>query len=148
MKAGAIGLKGYFNDRQVLEMSDKLACLSFLREVIGKQVFNRELLTISAELCFPADFPAFDGHFPGQPVLPAVIQLVVVRMLAGDLLQMPLTTVKTGSMKFKGMIMPTERISIKVVLKKIDSHWQADFALSKLESDVASGNILFKKRQD
>jgi len=71
-------------------------CLPFFGKIVDKQVVDRDQGTISAELCCPADFPAFDGHFPGQPVLPAVMQLVVVRMLVAKLLQAPLETVRTG----------------------------------------------------
>lgn len=30
---------------------------------------------------FPADFPGFDGHFPGAPIVPAVVQLRTVQAL-------------------------------------------------------------------
>ena len=120
--------------------------LPLLREVITKQVFDRELGAVSAELNFPPDFAAFAGHFPGQPVLPAVIQLVVVRVLAGKLLQVPLEMVKTGRMKFKGMIKPDEVVQVQVTLSKIDGQWHAAFKLSKLDVAVSSGTIIFAAR--
>src|SRR5204863_9053847 len=30
---------------------------------------------ITGTACFPANFPAFDGHFPGNPILPAFLQI-------------------------------------------------------------------------
>ncbi|WP_428898333.1 3-hydroxyacyl-[acyl-carrier-protein] dehydratase [Parelusimicrobium proximum] len=50
----------------------------------------KELYTETADggrFTLPADFPAFDGHFPGEPILPAVVQvqmaLYVVSARAG-----------------------------------------------------------------
>ncbi len=133
-------------DNEKYYMNDNHQSLSLFRQVVAKQVLDRDQGTITAELCCPADFPAFDGHFPGQPVLPAVIQLVVVRMLAAELLQVPLETVKTGRMKFKGMVQPGERIQVQVSLEKVDDQWLAAFKLSKPEADVSSGTIIFKAR--
>jgi len=121
--------------------------LPLFGKIVDKQVVDRDQGTISAELCCPADFPAFDGHFPGQPVLPAVMQLVVVRMLVAKLLQAPLETVRTGKMKFKGMIKPNEIAQTQVTVDKIDSLWNAVFKPNKPESVVATGSILFKLRQ-
>ena len=128
-------------------MNDSHELLPLFRKVVDQLVFDRDQGTISAELCCPADFPAFDGHFPGQPVLPAVMQLVVVRMLAGELLQVPLEMVETGKMKFKGMIQPDEVILVKVDVEKIDGQWRAVFKLAKPDSVVATGSVLFKQRQ-
>lgn len=126
-------------------MNDKPEYLPWLREVIDKQVVDLDQGVISAELCCPLDLPAFDGHFPGKPVLPAVIQLVTVRMLAGEFLQMPLEMVETGKMKFKAMIEPEETIQIRVALEQIDRHWRVVFKLKNHGSIVSSGTILFKE---
>lgn len=124
-------------------MSTKPECPGWLRAALDKQVFDRDQQTVAAELCCPVDFPAFAGHFPEQPVLPAVMQLLVVRILAADLLQIPLKPVRTGKMKFKGIIRPDEMIQVRVVLVKIGEQWQADFELKNLGSLVSTGNILF-----
>ena len=38
---------------------------------------------ISANFSFPADFAGFQGHFPGNPVLPAVCILQAIMLMAG-----------------------------------------------------------------
>ena len=55
---------------------------------------------------FPPDFPAFDGHFPGQPVLPAIAQLAAVRLLAAKHLGRDLTAFRLDRAKFKSMVSP------------------------------------------
>lgn len=128
-------------------MKDNHPSLPLFRDVVDKQIFARDQATVSAELCCPADFPAFAGHFPGQPVLPAVMQLVIVRMLAGDLLQVVLDTVKIGRIKFKGMIKPEERVQIEINMDKSGQYWDAVFKLKKAGELVTSGNITFRTRQ-
>lgn len=125
-------------------MSDEHKCPAWFHRVIAKPVVNRAQGTISAELCCPADFPAFAGHFPGQPVLPAVMQLVVVRLLAGELLQRPLDPIKTDRLKFKGMIQPNETINVQVHLEKVAGDWHAAFKLRRIDAVVSAGTILFK----
>lgn len=41
--------------------------------------------TIRQCFCFSADFVGFSGHFPGDPVLPAVVQVSMGVVLAEDL---------------------------------------------------------------
>jgi 3-hydroxyacyl-[acyl-carrier-protein] dehydratase len=129
-------------------MSDNRQFPAWLRAVIDRRVMDLARGTVTAELCCPADFPAFAGHFPGQPVLPAVLQLLVVRMLAGDLLQMPLEPVATGKMKFKGMIGPGERVVIEVSLARLAELWQGVFKLRKAGTTVvSSGTVLYQARR-
>ncbi|MDF1576880.1 MAG: hypothetical protein RQ753_07350 [Desulfurivibrionaceae bacterium] len=120
--------------------------LDLFRKVVETRRFDRDRRTASAEFCCPADFPPFSGHFPGQPVLPAVIQLVFVRLIAADLLETDLEIVRTGRLKFKGMIMPDERINIRVELEKVAEEWQAVFKLKKQKAVVAAGTIIFRVR--
>ncbi|MDR1124093.1 MAG: hypothetical protein LBL61_05840 [Elusimicrobiota bacterium] len=37
-----------------------------------------------ARFMLPADFPAFSGHFPGEPVLPAVVQIQMAVYVIGE----------------------------------------------------------------
>ena len=37
--------------------------------------------TITGRYCFSDDFPGFSGHFPGYPILPAVVQLIAAQCL-------------------------------------------------------------------
>jgi 3-hydroxyacyl-[acyl-carrier-protein] dehydratase len=38
--------------------------------------------TVTAEVMAPVGYVAFDGHFPGKPILPAFAQVVLIRDLA------------------------------------------------------------------
>jgi 3-hydroxyacyl-[acyl-carrier-protein] dehydratase len=37
--------------------------------------------SVSQRYVFTPDFPVFSGHFPGQPILPAVLQIMMASLL-------------------------------------------------------------------
>lgn len=119
---------------------------SWYHEVIRCREFADDRRAVRAELCFPADFPAFAGHFPGQPVLPAVMQLAIVRMLSSDLLQAPFALIGTEKIKFKTMIGPGESIEVQVSLAEREGLWLSSFKLRNRQALVSSGAIILKLR--
>ena len=131
-----------------MKNNDDQVSLSLLRDVISRREFDRAHLTVSADFNCPPDFPAFDGHFPGQPVLPAVIQLAVVRTLSMEMLNRPLLLDKTAKLKFKNMVRPDEKVSVEVELKEIEKKWHAKFSLKTGHGIVATGGLIFKEIQD
>ena len=126
--------------------TDKLTSLPLLQQVINKVQFDDQRQQVTAELSFPADFPAFAGHFPGQPVLPAVIQLAVVRSLTADLLERPLEPIRTRRLKFKGMVGPDDLVQVRVEVKKEEDNWLASFKLARDGKAVSSGAIIFREK--
>ena len=70
--------------------------------------------SITAEAVFAEDDPWFDGHFPGEPVLPAVAQLAMaweaVETLIGA--SAPVTLAGFRRVKFKEMIRPGQRLRL------------------------------------
>ena len=63
----------------------------------------------SAVITFDPDFTGFDGHFPGNPVVPAVCQLSAVEVLAHLALgreDLKLATISL--MKFRAPLVPND----------------------------------------
>jgi 3-hydroxyacyl-[acyl-carrier-protein] dehydratase len=71
----------------------------------------------------PADHPAFAGHFPGHPILPAVTQVFLAQLLVEAIegTQVRLTGIPQG--KFTAPIGPGTRIDIEVG-RRSESLWQ------------------------
>lgn len=60
---------------------------------------------------FPPDFPGFAGHFPGNSVLPGIIQiLAVVHTAGGDSID------KVKNCKFLRPVHPDEALAVQVQL--------------------------------
>ena len=93
---------------------------------------------------FPENFPGFAGHFPQQPVLPAIIQLAAVRHLAELALGQELVPLECQRAKFRDMVQPQEEVTVSVTLTEQESNWRARFALRKGDESVSGGTLLFK----
>lgn len=94
----------------------------------------------SATFVFPAGYPGFAGHFPGKPILPAIVQLAAVRYLAECAVGRRLTPRRYVKIKFKGVIVPGEQVSVSVALAGGPDGWRGTFKLSRPAGEpVASG---------
>jgi 3-hydroxyacyl-[acyl-carrier-protein] dehydratase len=106
---------------------------------------DRDNAAVTAQLCCAPDFPGFAGHFPGQPVLPAVLQLLAVRLLAESAVGAPLSPVGVERLKFKGMVAPGETIDLRVSLHDHAELLKGEFSLVRAGAAIASGTLLFRR---
>lgn len=60
----------------------------------------------------PADFPAFEGHFPGNPLLPGVCQCSLCADALGRLNGRPMEIESISRSKFIAPIRPGQRVLI------------------------------------
>lgn len=90
-------------------------------------------------------FPGFAGHFPGAPLFSAIFQLTLVRLAAGFLLGRPLVPLRTGKVKFNGMVLPDEEVAVAVTLRLGTDGWTVPFTITRREEKVASGSLTFRE---
>jgi 3-hydroxymyristoyl/3-hydroxydecanoyl-(acyl carrier protein) dehydratase len=67
---------------------------------------------ISATVTVPGDSPWFSGHFPGNPVLPAIAQISIVFDLIRQAIKKPIMLKTFHRVKFKRIILPDEEMDI------------------------------------
>lgn len=67
----------------------------------------------SRRYLFGEDFVGFSGHFPGDPVLPAVAQLRTVVSLAEECAGRPLRLAEIRSAKFLFPILPGKEVLVR-----------------------------------
>ena len=72
---------------------------------------------ISAALEINADHKIFEGHFPGQPVVPGVCMMQMVKEILEAVLEQPLRLYTADNLKFLTVIDPVETNTIQAVLK-------------------------------
>lgn len=65
-----------------------------------------EILRVS--IAIKRDHPVFDGHFPGNPVLPGVCTLQIEGELLSKYLDKRLMLIKSENIKFISPVIPTE----------------------------------------
>ena len=63
---------------------------------------------------FVADSAVFDGHFPGHPVLPGVVQILMAQMTLEDALGRPLDIRAIPQAKFTAPLRPDSVIELRV----------------------------------
>lgn len=91
---------------------------------------------IQAELQLPADWPYFEGHFPGNPVLPAVsiIDLSVL-LLRRQNISVATNQLEISKSKFLGKVRPGQTVVISA--QSTDHinwlvHWDAKSDMARL----------------
>jgi 3-hydroxyacyl-[acyl-carrier-protein] dehydratase len=87
---------------------------------------------------FPESFCGFAGHFPGNGVLPGIVQLASVRLLTECVLSQAVLPVSYSRTKFRGLILPNERVKVKIELQKNESNWFGKFSLHKQEQTIVT----------
>lgn len=104
-----------------------------------------DLTDISAKVVVPPDSPWFSGHFPGNPVLPAVAQLAIVFdviELGSGRKRVPETIQRA---KFRRIIRPDE--SIHITASRIDEQSLRYAFQMRVDKETACKGTLQTKKQ-
>ncbi|MDB5000293.1 MAG: FabA-like domain protein [Mucilaginibacter sp.] len=88
---------------------------------INDSVFKIEELQhnasqITASLNINKNSSIFEGHFPGQPVVPGACMLQLVKDVLEEVLHMPILLKKAGNIKFINMITPANNLTAKLTI--------------------------------
>ena len=90
---------------------------------------------------FSADFVGFRGHFPGDAILPAIVQLQVVVALAQELSGTPLCLAAVPSAKFLLPIRPCEDVEVRYRHRSAASGGRYDATLTVADRTVSSFSL-------
>ncbi len=85
---------------------------------IVEQCNIKDSKTVSASVHADADCPLFDGHFPGDPVLPGIGQLAMVADVLERLTGKQSTVSQLRRVKFRRRIEPDEQLTITIDAQK------------------------------
>lgn len=108
--------------------------------------FNVELKEYHAELMAPHNLCYLQGHFPGQPILPGVVQIAWVVETGRKLFAALGEFEKMEAVKFQQVIQPGERFKLKLRLDSAKNTLLFYYTIS--DRSVSSGRIAFRPASD
>ena len=92
------------------------------------------------ELGITEDLDGFHGHFPGNPVLPGVVQVHWAATFARQLFCLAGTPNEIKQLKFKNIVQPPATLTLKLMYQP-DSRVQFEFSSDELGH--SSGQLIF-----
>ena len=103
-----------------------------------KEINRSKENEISTDIHIPSDSPWFDGHFPGEPILPGVAQIGMVFDAIRKAHNQDLMISGVRRVRFKRMIRPDDRLKIIAtpLKKEMDAY---SFRILIQDETVCSG---------
>lgn len=96
--------------------------------------------SVQAEIRWNEQHPIFDGHFPGQPIVPGVCMVQIIRELVEKKIGASVRIVAGDNLKFLKFIDPRfqTNVGVSITIKT------TDLGLSVKGSLFETDNVLFK----
>lgn len=119
-----------------------------MREAICQAALAPARLTSDSgeqSFCFDESFLGFAGHFPGYPILPAILQTLVVQILAEQVARESLQFQSLQRAKFTRQIRPEETIDVSLTLKETNNRLHCSAQLSVGQESAATFTVLLAK---
>jgi acyl-coenzyme A synthetase/AMP-(fatty) acid ligase/3-hydroxymyristoyl/3-hydroxydecanoyl-(acyl carrier protein) dehydratase len=110
------------------------------RELVWREL-ERDAVHVKCEADVPEDLLYFDGHFPGRPVLPGVVQLDWAVTLGSRYFALPPHFHGMNALKFQHMIQPGARITLELKHDPVKQVLQ--FRYFSAAGQHASGRAVF-----
>ena len=91
--------------------------------------------------------PVFNGHFPGQPVMPGVLVVEALAQAGGLLTQLSHQSgtdgklfylVKIDGAKFSRMVVPGDRLELEVTLKRVIRNMAMYSGIARVDGEQAA----------
>lgn len=123
-----------------------------MREGIARAARGRQQVaedgSCSQEFCFDPDFVGFSGHFPGYPILPGVVQLLLAQCLVEAAVGRGLELQEVSNAKFLEQLAPGGLIRVSCTSKGPE---RAGWWAARLEIEgrlAASFQLLLAAKED
>ena len=86
-------------------------------------------------MIFPPEFIGFAGHFPGYPILPAIVQMLAAQVVIDCHLGRETDLVRLTRAKFMDTVLPDQRVKMVIRLAKSGAY---GVEITKVTGEVVS----------
>ncbi|MCJ7669931.1 MAG: hypothetical protein MUO61_05390 [Dehalococcoidia bacterium] len=99
---------------------------------------------LHAVFWFDPSLPVFKGHFPGNPILPGVFLIEMVRTAWATVTKKRCNIVKICKAKFAGIILPGQDISVNATVTSTDDYISINAVLQTEQTTKTSISLELK----
>jgi 3-hydroxyacyl-[acyl-carrier-protein] dehydratase len=100
-------------------------------------------LVMEKHYCFDKDFIGFSGHFPGYPILPAVLQLLLAQLCIEEQKGCKISITSIEKAKFLSEIRPDELISIQCADADVGDSQRMKVKIMSKDKVLSTFNLYF-----
>jgi len=104
----------------------------------------------SCTFSVPGAFSGYRGHFPGNPILPGIVQLSFIRRLAERRLGFPLRLAGVRRIKYLRLITPDLPVSLSLELTpgETEGTWAANASFVNADGGrVSAAKLIFASKE-
>ena len=95
----------------------------------GDQTLAKSVFTVALN----PDHPVYKGHFPGNPVVPGICQVQIIKELVSLILQKEVFLFRSDNIKFLSMMVPSQITSLTIhidIRKSEQDQWVVNAIIS------------------
>jgi 3-hydroxyacyl-[acyl-carrier-protein] dehydratase len=81
---------------------------------------NTEANTITGTIVFNAEHAIFSGHFPGQPVVPGVCMMKIIKEIMEGAIGQQLLLKSARQVKFLQLVLPDSKVQMHISWKHLE----------------------------
>lgn len=110
-------------------------------QVLSDQIsiISKKDQAVCAEVSLPPDFPPFNGHFPGQSILPGIAQISIVTEILNKAFQPGFTLLSVKRIKFLSPAEPGMNLTISVQF----DHGNANAEITANNKRISSLKLIY-----
>ena len=110
------------------------------------KIERREESEIRADIQVPATSPWFDGHFPGEPVLPGLAQISMVFDVIREASDGELRVLSVSRVRFKRIVRPEDRL--EVIATPLKKEANAFSFRIQIQDDLVCSGVMRLQRKN
>jgi len=113
-----------------------------IQQVATKPVQVDEEGEVACSFFFNPDFLGFSGHFPGNPILPAVIQIAIAQWMVEALPGKTCRVIRVDHAKFFEPVRPLTDVTVICSPQKEQNHYSCRMAVNATDKPVSTFTLI------